>query len=481
MNLKVHNANNLPLTDYRELIPLQGRLKDLDNKRYNKLKKSLNRFGFIVPFFVWIPNKDETVIIDGETVVLKAKSHCTIDGHQRDLVLKMERAQPYQLPYLEIEAKNFKEAKEKILVISSQYGKTTQEGLDAFSFDLDDDFILETTEFDSLFQYNLPQEEEEQDYNKNDNGNNSENNTKDGKKLVDKFLVPPFSILDTKMGYWQDRKRTWLDIGIKSEEGRDNALAYNINQGNYDPNKEQGSTSIFDPVLCELIYSWFCINGGVIVDPFAGGSVRGIVAQYLGCQYYGIDLRAEQINANRLNQKEIFTNDNKKNIANWTTGDSLSIDVLLKGIKADLIFSCPPYHDLEQYSKLENDISNMDYSGFIITLHTIIKKSVELLNDNSFACFVVGDIRDKKGFYRNFVSDTINGFLACGMKLYNEIILVNVAGSLPMRVSAQFNNSRKIGKMHQNVLVFYKGDVKKIKNKFGELDFSELEENKENE
>ena len=44
----------------------------------------------------------------------------------------------------------------------------------------------------------------------------------------------------------------------------------------------QSGTSIFDPVLCELAYRWFCPPGGVVLDPFAGGSVRGIVASKLG-------------------------------------------------------------------------------------------------------------------------------------------------------------------------------------------------------
>ena len=57
-------------------------------------------------------------------------------------------------------------------------------------------------------------------------------------------------------------------------------------------------TSIFDPVLCEIAYRWFCPPGGTVLDPFAGGSVRGIVASRLGRRYVGIELRAEQVAAN---------------------------------------------------------------------------------------------------------------------------------------------------------------------------------------
>ena len=41
------------------------------------------------------------------------------------------------------------------------------------------------------------------------------------KKLSDRFIIPPFSVLDTKQGDWQQRKNYWLSLGIKSELGRD--------------------------------------------------------------------------------------------------------------------------------------------------------------------------------------------------------------------------------------------------------------------
>lgn len=66
-----------------------------------------------------------------------------------------------------------------------------------------------------------------------------------------------------------------------------------------------GSTSIFDPVLCELAYRWFSPPGGVVLDPFAGGSVRGIVASKLGRHYVGIDVRQVQIDANERQAQRI--------------------------------------------------------------------------------------------------------------------------------------------------------------------------------
>lgn len=88
---------------------------------------------------------------------------------------------------------------------------------------------------------------------------------------------------------------------------------------------------------------------------------------------------------------------------------------------------------------------------------------------------VVGDIRNRKtGMYRNFVSETIAAFHNAGMELYNEIILLTTLGSLPIRMGRGFSISRKVGKTHQNVLVFYKGDQKKIRDLYGDIDILEI-------
>ncbi len=38
--------------------------------------------------------------------------------------------------------------------------------------------------------------------------------------LSDRFMIPPFSVLNAREGWWQNRKRAWLALGIKSELGR---------------------------------------------------------------------------------------------------------------------------------------------------------------------------------------------------------------------------------------------------------------------
>lgn len=230
---------------------------------------------------------------------------------------------------------------------------------------------------------------------------------------------------------------------------------------------EASGTSIFDPVLCELAYRWFCPPGGLVLDPFAGGSVRGIVASKLGRRYVGVDLRPEQTAANRQ-QAAIICDDPQPR---WIDGDSRDIASLCAGVRADLVFSCPPYADLEVYSDDPRDISTLEYAEFIAAYRGIVRASLSLLKPDRFACFVVGDVRDRKGFYRRFVSDTEQAFVDAGAALYNEAILVTAIGSLSIRVGRQFEAARKLGKTHQNVLVFCNGDPRRATEAIGEVEF----------
>jgi len=583
--------------------------------------------------------------------------------------------------------------------------------------------------------------------------------------LADSFLVPPFSVLDARQAYWQERKRAWLALGIQSEVGRGESVTSHITpdghtlaarrltwvQGSKQdldetsrkilaagrrahtsatdelmeraggfPARHASGTSIFDPVLCEVVYRWFSPPGAAVLDPFAGGSVRGIVAAVLGRSYTGIDLRPEQIAANQAQAEAILpamprpapglpvplpplrltpygtvtvvrdddvpggtkvrallawlpTLDAEEvvyaspaqgfaqvalayaaracgkravifvaqrqqrhpctqasaqagarieevphgylshvqakaqsycdragalllpfgfdtppflaalariigdaapppaeawcvagsgvlaramrlawpgtplrlvclgkepirpegdvqvyhaaerfeapallpppfpsclhydakawtfvqrhavpgalfwNVAGdppadvvalapaprpqWLAGDAGAMATLLPADAAyDLVFTCPPYGDLERYSDDVKDLSTMPHEAFLAAYRAIITSAMARLRPDRFAAIVVGDFRDRQGYYRNFVSDTIAAFEAAGARLYNEAILVTAVGSLPLRVGQQFTAARKLGKTHQNVLLFVKGDARRATAASGPID-----------
>jgi DNA modification methylase len=281
--------------------------------------------------------------------------------------------------------------------------------------------------------------------------------------LTDKYVVPPLSVLDVKQSYWKNRRKEWLSLGIESELGRNE----NLLQLSELLQRKQNGTSIFDPVLCECMYLWFSRENDKILDCFAGGSVRGIVASKLNRYYTGVDLSKNQIGHNIVQANAIC---DKSYAPKYINSNSVEIDSVVKD-KYNLLFSCPPYFNLEVYSEDPADISTMNYEDFTNDYSTIIKKSVNLLEDDSFAIFVVGEVRKKDSIGENigFVQDTIKHFKDAGCLYYNEMILLQEPATAAMRSNNYMDSSRKIAKCHQNVLVFVKGDPKKAVERMDEV------------
>lgn len=587
--------------------------------------------------------------------------------------------------------------------------------------------------------------------------------------LFDRFMVPPFTVLNARDGWWVERKRSWLDLGIEGELGREDkprtwylaAPGHHsggvVAEGTAERKKQgeieddgllygDGSTSVFDPVLCELVYRWFCPPGGKVLDPFAGGSVRGILASKLGRSYTGVELREVQVVANEAQRADILKEpfeaivpdvpvdflpeltpvvpaDGRPEIllkredlyafagvrgakvracvafierakergvgvvtagarqspqvnfvaqiahrlgvrcrvhvpsgaltpeilaaraagakviqhdfgyntvivkaaredaANlgWVeipygmesqesidftapqvanlpgdckrivnaTGSGMTLAGILHGLKlagrddvkvlaicvghvpeerldkwapegwrdmveivetdspyeqpakdvyigdvlldayyeakclpylqdddcfwisairpsaipaeapmpvwvcgdaaklhmhlsneyeADMIFTCPPYGDLEVYSDDPRDLSNMPYREFLNAFRLAMGHSYDKLAEDSFAVIVVGDFRDKDGYYRNFPGDAVEAMTKMGFKYLNEAILVTQLASLPIRVGRQFDATRKMGKTHQQCLVFVKGDAAAATRRCGPVVSVDMEE-----
>lgn len=295
--------------------------------------------------------------------------------------------------------------------------------------------------------------------------------------LNDRYIVPPFSIMNTITQNWQKRKDLWENMGIDSVQGRDvkrnNANPVNTFSARGEKAKEAERTSTFDPLLCEIMYKWFSNEGDYVLDPFAGGSVRGIVATSLNRDYIGIDLSQEQVDANVRQYLDVSSRYNISRIPFWRCADSerwLS-DAVYSNMVYDMVFTCPPYYNLEKYTKEDADLSNAPtYKDFLNKYAQILRYATMMLANERFFVIVVSEIRNPEtGAYYGFVPDTIRILKECGLNYYNEIILENNIGSLPIRAPKYFNQSRKIGRHHQNILVFYKGNPKQISERYKEF------------
>lgn len=135
----------IELIDYTTWVPIQGNLKDLYTDNFERLKNSLKQKGGFVPAFIWLDKGIPKIL----------------DAHQRHRLFVAENVEfehidgtkDKRYPCVIIEAENLKDAKERLLVISSQYGRMTQEGHDEFTFDIDAEFLTETTHFDAIISF----------------------------------------------------------------------------------------------------------------------------------------------------------------------------------------------------------------------------------------------------------------------------------------------------------------------------------------
>lgn len=232
-------------------------------------------------------------------------------------------------------------------------------------------------------------------------------------------------------------------------------------------------TSIFNPALCEILLAWYSAPGDGVLDPFAGGSVRGIVSARMERRYTGVDLRPEQIAANE-EQAAAIVPDNRPR---WIVGDSLGIDALAgDGAPFDFLLTCPPYGDLEVYSDDPADLSTKGVEEFDAAYAEILRKSVAMLAPDRFAAVVVGNYRAKDGHLIDLAGKTVRAMEAAGAAYHNDHIVVQSCGSLPIRTRKQFLATRKAGRQHQFALVFCKGDARKAAARLGEPFLPEIAE-----
>ncbi len=328
--------------------------------------------------------------------------------------------------------------------------------------------------------------------------------------LADRFIVPPFTVLDARQGYWQERKRQWIAVGIRGGDGRADSLpdgARSVAPSGApkpldrakgakvagrrmtwaagtrpievldDTSRRIAATgagvSMFDPVLCELVVRWFCPPSGHVVDCFGGGSTLGVVSSILGRTYTGVEIRKEQILATKKQIKSIKFDGAPPR---YVLGNSAKMREL--GVeRADLIFTDPPYFNLEVYSDRDGEGSTKrTYKDFLEWYEVILREAVAVLRDDRFFVVKIGEVRDGTGQYVNLVGDTNRLLMEAGLRYYNEAILVTAVGSLPVRTGKAFAASRKLGKAHQNVLIFVKGDERAATAACGIVDVSGFEE-----
>ena len=208
------------------------------------------------------------------------------------------------------------------------------------------------------------------------------------------------------------------------------------------------TTSIFNPHLAQMILSAYCPTKAKIYDAFAGGGTRGFIATAMGHTYTGVEIRADEVERILRKQDELTTH-----------FDIFCADSRLYAIDEgvyDFSYSCPPYYDLEVYSTIDGDMSNVaTYGEFLGMLKESLEVTYKGLKRGALCVWVVGNFRDKKGALVHFNGDTARIAQDVGFVLHDELIFWGAAGIAAQR-AGQFVANRKSVRVHEYLLVFRK-------------------------
>lgn len=209
-----------------------------------------------------------------------------------------------------------------------------------------------------------------------------------------------------------------------------------------------GTHSVFPAPLVEWVLLRYAPPGARILDAFAGGPPRAVVAAIMGYQYVGFEIRQEQIDENMATLAELRLSGSRFILGD---GCKLGRDAGL----FDMALTCPPYWNLEKYSDLTADLSNAKtYNDFDFAMLRCARAHRKHMKPGAFVCIVVGPFRDKKtGELIDFPAHTVENFQAAGFIYWQQVILSKNFASAAKRSTNSWKG-HKLVPCHEFLQVF---------------------------
>jgi hypothetical protein len=219
--------------------------------------------------------------------------------------------------------------------------------------------------------------------------------------------------------------------------------------------------SIFNPVIVGIIHKFYPPEPGrVVYDPFGGGGTRAImtVANKNGLHYIGVEIRKDEVDAVEARITTYQDNAGEALPGTWQIihGDSRHVPSVPDD-HADMLITCPPYYDMEQYEGGEADLSMAPtYSEFYTMLSDVIAESKRILKPGALSFWTIGLHRNKEGHLLPMHHDLATAHHDLGFELVEEVILhMKNTGSV-QRVGNFAKGEHRLVRVHEYLLIFRK-------------------------
>ena len=260
---------------------------------------------------------------------------------------------------------------------------------------------------------------------------------KDNEKVIDQIGWLPLSVVEPTRKTKKIWKNAYLNDGL-DEQRRSEEAKYLSGLG----------FSEFHAGLTEDIIHYWSVVDSVVVDPFAGRATRAFVTTKLGRKYYGYDISPKTVERVKKHL-DSYNIDTTIYLENGCEMKHTANDF------ADLVMTCPPYHQLEKYESVANQLSDInDYETFLGMLKVCAVNIKRVLKPGGFLVWVCADWRDGIEF-RSFHTDSIRMFKNVGLKYHDIVIMKNKSPFASMQLGKVAAN-RYTSKVHEYILVFRK-------------------------
>jgi len=220
-----------------------------------------------------------------------------------------------------------------------------------------------------------------------------------------------------------------------------------------------GGLSKFPINILQRVIKFYTEPGDIVLDPCAGHNSRMQGTYELGRSYIGYDVCHEFMEFNRNVAAKIQKKNDLsffKNEATITLHEQSSESMVEEDESIDLIFTSPPYWDLEFYDDNPAQIGyNHTYDEFLDGIERIAKESLRVLKPGKLAVINVNDFRKDGKFYA-YHMDLTRRFLNVGFELFDIIIMVWSPQSIRSIFATQVEESKITGKVHEYLIVFRK-------------------------
>lgn len=218
--------------------------------------------------------------------------------------------------------------------------------------------------------------------------------------------------------------------------------------------------SEFNPLLAQRIYLYWSEIGDTILDPFSGRTTRGLVARAMGRHYEGYEVAPstyEETKSNLVTLESAWQPqlDGIKELGSFKLWNADGCQLKhSEWESADLIFTCPPYWNVELYEEAPYQLSRLTlYSDFLNKIKECARNCERVLKTGKYCVWVVGDFREK-GKLINFHGDIIEAFKASSLKFHD--IVVNELFSPNVRAAGNAEAQKYTIKLHEYILVWKK-------------------------